>query len=222
MSTAKTTLLPADDDLELLHTRNYEVRTYLLNESTMLVRGAIADVKPPGLYITNDPDELEIHQMQLEMEVSLADMTITAARVGFETHPHDDCPGIAKAYEQLIGLSVARGFARKIRELFGGPRGCAHTTALIQAVGPAISQSMWSVNIRNARQSTTETATEEYAEARRAQALKSSLNTCHIWDEDGEHAKAMAAGKPSLGNPLPMAERLVKLGRNPDEWDTLA
>ena len=62
-------LLPPDDDLDIIHTRRYETRVYRLNESEMLVRGAISDTKPPGLYVIDDPDELEIHQMQIEMKV---------------------------------------------------------------------------------------------------------------------------------------------------------
>jgi len=36
----------------------------------------------------------------------------------------------------LKELSIARGFTHKVRGLFGGPRGCTHTTALSQAMAP--------------------------------------------------------------------------------------
>ena len=56
MSTDNSTLslLPPDDDLDVIHTRQYETRIYRVNEKEMLVRGAISDMKPPGLYVTDD------------------------------------------------------------------------------------------------------------------------------------------------------------------------
>ena len=74
-------LLPPDDDLDIIHTRRYETRVYRLNESEMLVRGAISDTKPPGLYVLDDPEELEIHQMQIEMKVKLPELEITDVRL---------------------------------------------------------------------------------------------------------------------------------------------
>ena len=69
-------LLPDDSDLDLIHSRNYETRVYLVNEDEVLVRGVVSDVKPPGLYLDGDPDDLEIHQMQVELRVSLPALTI--------------------------------------------------------------------------------------------------------------------------------------------------
>ncbi len=207
-------LLPPDDDLELLHTRDYEVRVYQLDEA-LLVRGAISDRKPPGLYVEGDPDELEIHQMHVELQVSLPDLMITSANVVFEAHPHPTCPGITAHYEKLVGIPVARGYTHKIRELFGGPRGCTHTTALLQAMGPAVVQSTWSAAVlKQRREGMPAGATS--AEARRKR-LVGNINTCHVWDEDGEHLAAIEAGADSPP-PMQVTERLVQLGRNPDEW----
>ena len=131
-------LLPDDDGLDLLHTRDYEVKVYRLSDSEMLARGAVSDRKPAGLYIKGDPEPLEVHQMHLELRVALDGLEIREARVLFETHPHSDCPLIAADYEKLVGLSIARGFTRKVRDLFGGPNGCTHTNALLQAMAPAV------------------------------------------------------------------------------------
>ena len=144
-------LLPLDDDLDIIHTRRYETRVYRLNESEMLVRGAISDTKPPGLYVLDDPEELEIHQMQIEMKVKVPELEITSVQAGFETHPHTSCPRILDHYGNLVGLSIARGFTHKVRELFGGPRGCTHITALLQAMAPAVVQATWSMAVRKRR-----------------------------------------------------------------------
>ena len=71
----------------------------------------------------------------------------SSANAALETHPHAACPRIEDHYQHLIGLSIARGFTHKVRELFGGPRGCTHTTALLQAMAPVAIQSMWSFRV---------------------------------------------------------------------------
>ena len=202
-------LLPPDDDLDLLHTRNYEVRVYHHAEDQLLVRGAISDMKPEGLYVQDDPEPLEIHQMQVQWIVQLPELEIIDAGVVFETHPHPSCPGIAAHYEKLVGLKVARGFTHKVRELFGGPRGCTHTTALLQAMGPAVVQSTWSVSVKKAREEgLPEGAPDSENRERR---IMGNINTCHVWDEDGPAVAAREAGADQ-GPPMWLSERMVELG----------
>jgi hypothetical protein len=211
------TLLPPDDDLDLIHTRRYETRVYQTADDELLVRGAVSDEKPPGLYVEDDPDPVEIHRMQLELRVSLPRLEITEARVVFETHPNSKCPLIASDYEKLVGLSIARGFTRRIRDLFGGPNGCTHTNALLQAMAPAVVQATWSVSVRNRRRSG-DSQSGLTAEDR-VQRMAGNLNTCHVWAEDGEHVAALRRGDSSSYPPLPVRERLRALGRADDRWD---
>jgi hypothetical protein len=211
------TLLPPDDDLDLIHTRRYETRVYQTADDELLVRGAVSDEKPPGLYVEDDPDPLEIHQMQLELRVSLPRLEIREARVVFETHPNSKCPLIASDYEKLVGLSIARGFTRRIRDLFGGPNGCTHTNALLQAMAPAVVQATWSVSVRNRRR-TGDSQSGLTAEDR-VERMTGNLNTCHVWAEDGEHVAALRRGDGSSDPPLPVRERLRALGRADDRWD---
>jgi hypothetical protein len=208
-------LLPPDDDLDLIHTRRYETRVYQLSDDELLVRGAVSDLKPPGLYVVDDPEPMEIHQMQLELRVSLPRLEILSAQVVFETHPNSKCPLIAKDYEKLVGLSIARGFTREIRDLFGGPNGCTHTNALLQAMAPAVVQATWSVSIRNGRKKGASSA--PIGPEERARRMGANLNTCHIWAEDGEHVADLYAGK-GFDVPVFLEQRLEKLGIGPDAW----
>lgn len=209
-------LLPPDDDLDLLHTRNYETRVYQLSDDELMVRAAVSDQKPPGLYVGDDVQPLEMHQMQLELRVSLPDLTITHSRVLFETHPHSSCPMIADDYQQLVGLSIARGFNHKIRDLFGGPRGCTHTNALLQAMAPAVMQSTWSVSIRRSRAANQPLGVRDRADRERR--IAANLNTCHIWSENGDHVAALHRGDRSSSLPLPVRERLRALGHDEQQW----
>lgn len=208
-------LLPPEDDLELIHTRNYEVRVYAVSDHEMLVRGAISDMKPPGLYVADDPEPLEIHQMHVELRVEMPELEITSAEVVFETHPHETCPMITTHYQGLVGLKVARGFTHKVRELFGGPRGCTHTTALLQAMAPAVVQSTWSMGLRQIRAHGLPVgAPDDEALERR---VAGNINTCHVWDDQGEHVAALRSGSMPEP-PMPVTERLVQLGRKPEAW----
>lgn len=204
-------LLPPDDHLDLLHTRDYEVRAYGVSSDEMLVRGAVSDRKPPNLYIADDPDELEIHQMHIEMRVRVPSLEILSIQVGFESHPTTACPSIADHYRSLIGLSIARGYTVKVRELFGGPRGCTHTNALLLAIGPAVVQATWSLRARG-------DLTSDGAALTDAQKAELNLNTCHVWADDGEMLTAIRRGEDRGMSLLPVSERLVELGRDPDDW----
>lgn len=209
-------LLPDDEDLDLIHTRNYETRVYQVADDELLVRGAVSDLKPPGLYVKGDPQPMEIHQMQLELRARLPKLVITSVRVVFETHPNSKCPLIANDYQKLVGLSIARGFTRQIRDLFGGPKGCTHTNALLQAMAPAVVQSTWSVAIRKGRIG--EGSRSAAIPEERMKRMAGNLNTCHVWAEDGEHVAALRRGDLPSSPPLPVLERLRALGRDESEW----
>ncbi|NBU56548.1 MAG: DUF2889 domain-containing protein [Acidimicrobiia bacterium] len=140
-------ILPPDPDLPLIHTRNYEVRAFKMSDSEIMLRGAVRDDKAPGLYVDGDPEPLTIHHMVVELRVSYPTFEILDATTELKEFPHHECPGIAPHYRKLVGLSIARGFTHKVRELFGGPRGCTHTTALLQAMGPVAIQCGWSMRV---------------------------------------------------------------------------
>jgi hypothetical protein len=218
------TILPADpvgDDgapLEVLHDREYRVRAFRKADDLILIRGAVRDQKPPGLYLDVDPDPLTIHHMQIDLEVAFPSLEILGATVDIEVHPNTECPSIEAHYGGLVGLSIARGFTHKVRELFGGPRGCTHTTALLQAMAPVAIQCMWSMQASAARRSGAAATRDDSPEARRM-AWQMNLNTCHVWAEDGEQVARLEAGG-DFEPPLWAAERMVELGLKPDDWRT--
>ncbi|CAB4540603.1 MAG: DUF2889 domain-containing protein [Actinomycetes bacterium] len=204
---------PAD---ELIHERAYVVRAYRKGTSTLLLRGAVRDQKPPGLYVPTDPEPLTVHHMVVDMTIEVPSLEIVDARAVLETHPHAACPRIEDHYRHLIGLSIARGFTHKVRELFGGPRGCTHTTALLQAMAPVAIQSMWSFRVAQARESGQGSDAFANPEARQ-RALMMNMNTCHIWAEDGEQVRAVMNNEP-MEIPVWIVNRFEKLGLDPASW----
>jgi hypothetical protein len=211
-------VLPSDTDLELLHQRDYAVEVYRRSATELVARGSVHDQKPPGLYVDGDPDPLTIHRMTIELTVAFPSLEITDAQVQFGTHPQPGCPGIATHYRNLIGLSIARGFTHRVRELFGGPRGCTHVTALLQAMAPALVQSMWSMRIANQRAGVAPSPTEGVgAHAGFLAAQARNVDTCHVWAADGELVALVEQGGV-WGPGIPVRERLEARGIDPVEW----
>jgi len=205
-----------DIDQPLLHDRTYRVRSYLERPGAMRLRGMVRDLKPGGLYVPGDDQPLEVHHMVLDLVVELPDLVITEAKAVFETHPHSGCVRITEHYENLVGLSIARGFTHKVRERFGGPRGCTHITALLQAMAPVAVQSVWSMRAVSGGDQVLPMPKAMTPEDRR-RALRFNLDTCHVWASDGELVAFVEAGN-EIPPPLWAERRMRELGRDPDDW----
>ncbi|MEO0492704.1 MAG: DUF2889 domain-containing protein [Actinomycetota bacterium] len=191
----------------VLHDREYRVESFLLENGNLLIQGAVRDQKPPGVYIPDDPEPLTMHHMQLTLEVEFPSRIIVAAHARLLAFPHDLCPSIEQHYGELVGLSIARGFTHKVRELFGGPRGCSHTTALLQAMAPIAMQSTKSVECIEA-----ERAGEPNPIIVRPpnESWKYLTDTCHVWAEDGPRKDEVERGGVQT---IPVDIRLRQLER---------
>jgi hypothetical protein len=205
-------------DLPQLHQRTYLVRSYRDGDDRMRIRGAVQDIKPAGLYVSDDPDPLEVHHMVVDLVVEFPSLAIVDANVVMETHPHDECVRIEDHYRSLVGLSIARGFTHRVRELFGGPRGCTHTTALLQAMAPVAIQSMWSLRFPGSDGPSQGVAAPRVMTPEdRLSMLRFNVNSCHVWAEDGELLAHLEAGG-EMPAPVWAEERMRALGRDPSEW----
>lgn len=211
--------MPPEPDAPLIHERNYIVRAYRESPSTMRLRGIVTDEKPPGLYFKQDPEPLPVHHMVVDLILSYPSLQISAVEVHMEVTPHYECVEIEPSYDKLVGLSIARGFSRKVKELFGGSLGCTHIGALLQAMAPVAVQSMWSMQMLNGREGTPVTLAEpdvDRLEARK-RSMVFNINSCHMWDEDGDLTAAIMDGQP-LDPPVWAEQRLERLGLDPAEW----
>jgi hypothetical protein len=216
---------PIDHDIDdfedmtgrLIQDRTYRVRVYAEDDHMMRARGMVRDIKPPGVYVRSDPDPLTVHHMVVDLLVSYPELEVRDANVVIETHPNVACPRVADHYKSLIGLSIARGFTHQIRALFGGPRGCTHTTALLQAMAPAVVQATWSM--RSAQDASNDPATREAAmKARNEARVRHNVDSCHVWAADGELTAVALSGVPTPVL-LPLARRMKELGLDPQaEW----
>ena len=210
-------LFPVDTNYPLIHTRQYQVQAFRMSDERFLLRGAIVDEKPAGLYIENDPDPIWMHHMIVELEIVYPTFLIEKASVEFKNHPHLGCTNITDHYKKLEGMSIARGFNAKVRELFGSSRGCTHIGALLAAMAPVAIQTGWSMRVSSVVDMDDASKSPEDFQEQRIKQFASTINTCHIWDEHGEMVSKVRRGE-EIEMPLPVVRRLRDLGRDETDW----
>jgi Protein of unknown function (DUF2889) len=200
----------------LIHQRAYEIGAYFEDASHFRLVGHLRDVKPDGMWAVDDGEPMMIHHMELHLVVNAMTLAITEVFTKMHVHPQATCPIIEASYQQLVGVSISRGFTNKVKELYGGPRGCTHIGALTNAMAPVAMQSVWAFFQRpELAADTPELEAQEARQRMRQHEMSRNKNTCHVYAEDGEMFAKLNAGE---GIPLPLwgQERLRKLGIDPD------
>lgn len=215
----------ADLPYPSIHERTYEVRAFRKDPETVLLRGVVLDLSPPEHTFGVPGGPVEFHHMVVDVEVAMATAAISSVRVVFESHPHDGCQRVAAAYQALVGVSIARGFTHKVRELFGGPRGCTHVLALLQAMAPVVMQARWPMlSAAQAEADASEAAGDAVVAAPKRMSVEDrrrmslvNRDTCHMWASDGDLIATIEAGG-EVPMPGPVLTRLREHGIDPDVW----
>jgi Protein of unknown function (DUF2889) len=200
-----------------IHKRAYDVDAFIEDDVMLRMVGHMRDVKPGGLWNVNDPQPLTVHHMQLDLLIDIRTLMIVSADAQMHVTPHSECPNILGEYQQLVGLSIARGFNNKVRELFGGPRGCTHIGALVLAMAPVTMQCLWTFAERNAGRSDETGQSEPPTIEQRRAGMERNRGTCHVWADDGPMFALLNAGE-DIGVPLWAEKRLSELGLDNSAW----
>ena len=209
----RTVSTTANADKRLLHERTYDIKSYLEDESHIRLVGFLQDSRPhflPGI----DDDPVTMHDMQIDLIVEMPNLVIRAVQVQMHTHPQQQCPNVLGAYQQLVGLSIVRGFTHKVREFFGGPRACTHIGALLNAMAPVATQSLWAYF---EGQTSVSTSAGAAVDDTYSKGLEWNRDTCHVWASDGPMFALLARGEtPPI--PVTISRRLEKNGLDVDGW----
>ncbi len=191
-----------------IHQRSYETEAFAEDDGTMRVVGRLVDTKPQGLGLV-DGEPLVIHDMVVEMIVAGDTFEILDISTTMHVHPYGQCTKVLDSYRQLVGVSIARGYSRKVRELFGGPMGCSHIGALLTALGPVAIQASWGLNRLHDDPAEWSQLDIDPADAERR--LRMNTNTCHVWSAEGEQIARLNRGEEAE-RPEWEQVRLTKLG----------
>lgn len=148
------------------------------------VVGSLVDERPWAVGTSVPP---VLHRMELRVTVRTEDLVIVAAQAEMHDFPHAECPAIAPAFGDLVGLSVARGYTRAVQQRFGGIGGCSHLEHLARLVGPVVVQAVASVRSRAL-------LIDGQGDGPTGGDGSWLRNTCHIWADDGIGPSKVALG----------------------------
>lgn len=168
---------------EPVHVRTLTMEARRAGADLLEVSGRLVDQRPqgPGIGWFGAADGAIIHDMRVTLYVRHPDLVITAVTADMASHPYSLCPDAVEPLQQLVGLSIARGFTRAVNERFGRQLGCAHLTALIQAMAPVVRQAVGP-------------AFHEHEEIPKSAGETWFVNTCQAWKEGGLLHQRLAAG----------------------------
>jgi len=193
-----------DESAEPLTTRTITMSCFADGEH-LEVRGHLSDVRAPGPILGSAG---QVHDMELCLKVDAQSLVITAVRATMRVHPHFECSDIEPAFQQLVGVSVARGYNRRVQELLGRTKGCTHLEFLARALGTVVIQGK-SVNGKSPK------GTGMPPGARDGGWL---TNTCHVWAEDGVAPVKLRLGwVPGTIYPVPRLETYEEAARERGE-----
>jgi hypothetical protein len=129
---------------EPLHRRSIEIRGYKRDDGLFEVEAHLVDTKDNDFKLAAGvrPAGQPIHEMWLRITVD-RNLVIVDAEAATDAMPYEgECHTITPHYRKLIGLAIRPGYTQKIKELFGGVRGCTHITELAGSIATAAFQTM--------------------------------------------------------------------------------
>jgi hypothetical protein len=166
-----------------VHVRTITMQARRADETTLEVSGRLVDERPQGAGVGwfGAVNGSIIHDMRVTLRVQRPDLVISGVTAEMASHPYSLCPDAVEPLQELVGLSIARGFMRAVNERFGRQLGCAHLTALVQAMAPVVRQAIGP-------------AFHEYDEIPKSGSETWFVNSCQAWKEGGLLHQRLAAG----------------------------
>tara|TARA_B100000959_G_scaffold231353_1_gene247774 strand:- start:818 stop:1276 length:459 start_codon:yes stop_codon:yes gene_type:complete len=130
--------------------------------------------------------------MCIDLLVDPQTFTIVAVENEMMVRAYSNCEAILPNYQALVGVSITRGYSSRVKKLFGGPNGCSHMSALLQAMGPVAVQATWSfLSLHESLESRLNRSDDPEERERK---LRMMVNSCHVWQEEGEHVEIIRKG----------------------------
>jgi hypothetical protein len=135
-------LSPPISPRTLKHTRAIKVEAFARDDGLWDFDAHITDIKTRDFKLTtgNRPAGVPVHDLWLRITVDTSLMIVDAESVSDGVPFPGFCHTINPAYQQLIGLSLLRGFRKALQQRLSGIDGCTHLTELAQVLPTAAIQ----------------------------------------------------------------------------------
>jgi len=173
--------LPYPVPRRLIHTREIICHGYKRDDGLWEIEGTFTDLKADNYYETDDtlPSGVPLHGMALRLTCN-DDAEIVAVDACMDHTPYAECKEVNHMAQQLIGLSIQKGFMQEARRRIGGCKGCTHIIELLMEVSGTAVQTLY-----DARKSKREA--QEKVTGKRSR--PSLIDTCHAFRSDGPVVK---------------------------------
>ena len=185
------------DEKPHFFSRNISLDAFENGTDSFVLRGTLTDQRllPYRQYLSGEMREPGIiHNMILEMEISIPDLRIISAQAEMLAVPNDDCVKIRGCIDKIVGLSINRGFTKKVRDTLGESKGCLHLTNLVLTMGSAAAQALWAFY----------SSRKDHERTGRFRELDANLliNSCWLWRPDGPYAAKLFSKKSPVITPV--------------------
>ncbi len=174
------------------HSRSIEMKSYALDDDTILVEGWLREDRLQPVYaLTGEKIEPgPVHHMAIRLKLGGAPPTILDAEAEMVHVPLECCRSTLATIQNVIGLHLRAGFNKKVRTLMGGEQGCIHLTHLLTVM----SQAAFQGHVANQRKNRQPLPGSLEA----VEGLDALLGSCRAWSQDGpkvSHLKAVIENK---------------------------
>lgn len=160
-----------------VHSRNLEITTYADEPESVILEGRLRDECFVTRYMVAGEKRLPgiVHDLVIRMRIKGPSLTIAEIEVDMPTVPRPECRRALNSLDPLVGMPITAGFTVRVKELIGGPKGCAHLVSLVLSMAPAAVQGAWSAISR------TPLDPALYADL----AMGFLTDTCMVWEKGG-------------------------------------
>ncbi len=171
------------------HERTITIATYPAGDDRVIVEGRLIDRRLKDYYLVTGEKRLagEIHNMIVRLLVAISGFIIEDVEVELVAVPRDECADVQGTLDAIRGEKITRGFSSRMKSLLGGTKSCTHLLTLLIAMGPATLQGVFS----SRAQKPMEMASFMSDPNRVKFFMKTLLNTCYVWREDGPALKKL-------------------------------
>lgn len=170
-----------------IHNRSIEMKSYALDDDTILVEGWFREDRFQPVYdLTGEKIEKgPVHHMVIRLKLGGSPPTILDAEAQMEHVPLECCRSTLDTIQKVIGLEIRAGFLKKVRALMGGEQGCTHLTHLLTVMSQAAFQGHVTHQRRNRQPLPGSLESVE--------GIDSLLGSCRAWGQDGPKVKHLKA-----------------------------
>ena len=136
--------LPPPAPREPVHHRRVDIHGYRRADGLFDIEAHLVDTKPYDFKLASGirPAGEPVHSMWLRITVD-RQLHIVDAAASMDSVPYEGaCGEVAPDYRKLVGLAIRPGYLQKLKELFGGVRGCTHMSELAASLATAAFQTM--------------------------------------------------------------------------------